>query len=126
MVTSLNVLKPYLYGLAAAVLLFLCSVIAIQHNKIEYRNLKIKNEETELSISNQSITDVTKALKDVGNQLHQKELDDTAKQATIKANLVKIAEQDRTLEDIESRLKARKSVSNCPIPKDLQDAWNSL
>ncbi len=126
MLEFLNGIKVYLYAGVAAILLALSVTVYVQHVKIEGKNDKIKAVNTELSVSNQSVTDLTKSLKDVGAQLAQKEKDDLAKQATIKANLAHIAEQDKSLESMEARLKARKSGSNCPIPKDLNDAWNNL
>jgi septal ring factor EnvC (AmiA/AmiB activator) len=126
MLEFLNGVKVYLYAGVAAILLALSVTVYVQHVKIEGKNDKIKAVNTELSVSNQSVTDLTKSLKDVGAQLAQKEKDDLAKQATIKANLAHIAEQDKSLESMEARLKARTSGSNCPIPKDLNDAWNNL
>lgn len=126
MLEFLNGIKVYLYAGVAAILLALSVTVYVQHVKIEGKNDKIKAVNTELSVSNQSVTDLTKSLKDVGAQLAQKEKDDLAKQTAIKANLAHIAEQDKSLESMEARLKARKSGSNCPIPKDLNDAWNNL
>jgi septal ring factor EnvC (AmiA/AmiB activator) len=126
MLEFLSGIKNYLYAGVAAILLALSVTVYVQHVKIEGKNDKIKAVNTELSVSNQSVKDLTKSLKDVGDQLAQKEKDDLAKQATIAANLVRIAEQDKSLESMEARLKARKSGSNCPIPKDLNDAWNNL
>lgn len=126
MLEFLNGIKAYLYAAAGAILLALSVTVYVQHVKIESKNDKIKAVNTELSVSNQSVTDLTKAIKDVRDQLAQKEKDDLAKQATIAANLARIAEQDKSLESMEARLKARKPTSNCPIPKDLSDAWNNL
>lgn len=126
MLEFLSGIKAYLYAGASAIILALSVTVYVQHVKIEGKNDKIKAVNTELSVSNQSVTDLTKSLKDVGAQLAQKEKDDLAKQATIAANLKAIAERDKTLEGMEARLKARPSKSNCPIPKDLKDAWNTL
>lgn len=126
MLEFLSGIKTYLYAGVAAILLALSVTVYVQHVKIEGKNDKIKAVNTELSVSNQSVTDLTKAIKDVRDQLAQKEKDDLAKQATIAANLARIAEQDKSLESMEARLKARKSASNCPIPKDLNNAWNNL
>ena len=126
MLEFLNGIKVYLYAGVAAILLALSVTVYVQHVKIEGKNDKIKAVNTELSVSNQSVTDLTKTIKDVRDQLAQKEKDDLAKQATIAANLARIAEQDKSLESMEARLKARKSASNCSIPKDLNDAWNNL
>jgi uncharacterized membrane protein YhiD involved in acid resistance len=126
MLEFLSGIKAYLYAGAAAIILVLSVTVYVQHVKIEGKNDKIKAVNTELSVSNQSVTDLTKSLKDVGAQLAQKEKDDFAKQAIIAANLKAIAQKDKTLEGMEARLKARPSTSNCPIPKDLKDAWNTL
>lgn len=126
MLEFLSGIKAYLYAGAAAIILALSVTVYVQHVKIESKNDKIKAVNTELSVSNQSVTDLTKSLKDVGAQLAQKEKDDLAKQATIAANLRVISEKDKSLESMEARLKARKPTSNCPIPKDLKDAWNTL
>ena len=126
MLEFLSGIKTYTYAGVAAILLALSITVYVQHVKIEGKNDKIRAVNTELSISNQSVTDLTKAIQDVREQLAQKEKDDLAKQATIAANLARIAEQDKSLESMEARLKARKSGSNCPIPKDLNDAWNNL
>jgi len=126
MLEFLNGIKAYLYAGVAAIVLALSVTVYVQHVKIDGKNDKIKAVNTKLSVSNQSVTDLTKALKDVKDQFAQKEKDDLAKQATIAANLAHIAEQDKSLESMEARLKVRKSTSNCPIPKDLKDAWNNL
>ena len=126
MLEFLSGIKAYLYAGAAAIILALSVTVYVQHVKIEGKNDKIKSVNTELSVSNQSVTDLTKSLKDVGAQLAQKEKDDLAKQATIAANLKAIAQRDKTLEGMEARLKSRPSGSKCPIPKDLKDAWNTL
>lgn len=126
MLEFLSGIKTYLYAGVTAILLALSVTVYVQHVKIESKNDKIKAVNTELSVSNQSVTDLTKAIKDVRDQLAQKEKDDLAKQATIAANLARIAEQDKSLESMEARLRARKTGSNCPIPKDLKDAWNNL
>lgn len=126
MLEFLSGIKAYLYAGAAAIILALSVTVYVQHVKIEGKNDKIKSVNTELSVSNQSVTDLTKSLKDVGAQFAQKEKDDLAKQATIAANLKAIEQRDKTLESMEARLKVRPSASNCPIPKDLQDAWNTL
>ena len=126
MLELLSGIKAYLYVGAAAIILTLSVTVYVQHVKIEGKNDKIKAVNTELSVSNQSVADLTKALKDVQDQLAQAERDNLAKQATITANLARIAEQNKSLEGLEARLKARKSTTNCPIPKDLNDAWNSL
>lgn len=126
MLEFLSGIKAYLYAGAAAIILALSVTVYVQHVKIGGKNDKIKSVNTALSVSNQSVTDLTKSLKNVGAQLAQKEKDDLAKQATIAANLKAIAERDKTLEGMEARLKARPSTSNYPIPKDLKDAWNTL
>jgi septal ring factor EnvC (AmiA/AmiB activator) len=126
MLKFLSGIQGYLYAGVAAIILALSVTVYVQHVKIDGKNDKIKAVNTELSVSNQSVKDLTKSLKDVGDQLAQKEKDDIAKQATIAANLKAIAEKDKSLESMEVRLKARKTTSNCPIPKDLNDAWNNL
>jgi septal ring factor EnvC (AmiA/AmiB activator) len=122
----LSELKAYIYAGIAALILGLSITIYVQHVRLGADKDRIKAVATELNVSNQSVTDLTKALEDVKNQLAQKERDDLAKQATIEANLKSIAQRDRSLEAVEAQLKNRKSDSNCPIPKDLQDAWNTL
>lgn len=126
MLKFLSGIKSYLYMGTAVIILALSVTVYVQRVKIEGKNDKIKSLNTELSVSNQSVTDLTKSLKDVGAQLAQKEKDDLAKQATIAANLKAIAQRDKTLEGMEARLKTRPSASNCPIPEDLKDAWNNL
>jgi septal ring factor EnvC (AmiA/AmiB activator) len=126
MLEFLSGIKAYLYAGAAAIILTLSVTVYVQHVKIDGKNDKIKAVNTELSVSNQSVKDLTKSLKDVGDQLAAKEKDDLAKQATIAANLKAIAEKDKSFKSMEAHLKARKSTSNCPIPKDLNDAWNNL
>jgi septal ring factor EnvC (AmiA/AmiB activator) len=126
MLKFLSGIQGYLYAAVAAIILALSVTVYVQHVKIDGKNDKIKAVNTELSVSNQSVKGLTKSLKDVGDQLAQKEKDDIAKQATIAANLKAIAEKDKPLESMEARLKARKTTSNCPIPKDLNDAWNNL
>lgn len=126
MLEFLNGIKAYLYAGVAALVLALGVTVYVQHVKIDSKNDKIKAVNTELSVSNQSVTDLTKALKDVKDQLAQKEKDDLAKQATIRANLAHIAEQDKSLESLEARLRTRKPTTVCPVPKDLSDAWDHL
>jgi len=126
MLEFLSGIKAYLYAGAATIILALSVTVYVQHVKIDGKNDKIKAVNTELSVSNQSVKDLAKSLKDVGDQLAAKEKDDLAKQATIAANLKAIAEKDLSFKSMEARLKARKSTSNCPIPKDLNDAWNNL
>lgn len=126
MLEFLNGIKAYLYAGVAAIVLALGVTVYVQHTKIEAKNDRIKAIGTELSVSNQSITDLTASLKSVRDQLTAKEREEQRVQAEIAANLRRIQEQDRSLEALETRLRQRPSTSTCPIPEDLKDAWHNL
>lgn len=126
MLSLLSGIKAYLYAAVGAVVLALSVTVYVQHIKIEAKNGAISALETRLTVSNQSIEDLLKTVKDVNDQISKKEKSDLTKQATIKANLQYIAKQDQSLEALEAKLKNRVSVTVCPVPKDLKDAWNAL
>ncbi len=126
MLEFLNGIRAYLYAGVAAIVLALGVTVYVQHVKIDSKNERIKSLGTELSVSNQSITDLTNSLTQVRNQLVAKEREEQRKQAEIAANLRRIQEQDRSLEALETRLRQRPSTTNCPIPEDLKDAWRNL
>lgn len=122
----LNSIKEYLYAGVAAIVLVLGVTVYVQHTKIEAKNDRIKAIGAELSVSNQSITDLTASLKSVRDQLTAKEREEQRVQAEVAANLRRIQEQDRSLEALETRLRQRSSTSTYPIPEDLKDAWHNL
>lgn len=126
MLEFLNGIKTYLYAGVAAIVLALGITVYVQHVKIDGKNERIKSLGTELSVSNQSVTDLTNSLTGVRNQLIAKEREEQRKQAEIAANLRRIREQDRSLEAMELRLRQRPSTSNCTIPEDLKNAWRNL
>lgn len=126
MLEFLNGIKTYLYVGVAAIVLALGVTAYVQHTKIEAKNDRIKAIGIELSVSNQSVTDLTNSLTQVRNQLVAKEREEQRVQAEIATNLRRIQEQDRSLEALEARLRQRPSTSNCPIPEDLNNAWHNL
>ena len=126
MLEFLNGIKAYLYAGVSAIVLALGVTVYVQHTKIEGKNDRIKALGTELSVSNQSVTDLTNSLKGVRDQLVAKEREEQRVQAQVAANLRRIQEQDRSLESLEARLRQRPSTSTCPIPEDLKDEWRNL
>lgn len=119
-------ITTYIYAAVAALLLGLGITVFVQHTTIKEKTAEINTVTTKLQVSNQSVDDLTKALTDVKNQLVTAEQAEAKKQAEIDAALKQITQQDKSLENLETSLKNRKSTSNCPVPKDLNDAWNSL
>lgn len=126
MLEFLNGIKTYLYAGVAATVLALGITVYVQHVKIDGKNERIKSLGTEISVSNQSVADLTNSLTGVRNQLTAKEREEQRKQAEIAANLRRIREQDRSLEAMELRLRQRSSTSNCTVPEDLENAWRNL
>lgn len=126
MLEFLSGIKTYLYAGVAALVLALGVTVYIQHTEIESKNDRIKALGIELSVSNQSITDLTNSLKEVRDQLTIKEREEQRVQAEIAANLRRIRAQDRSLEALEVRLRQRPSTSTCLVPEDLKNAWRNL
>lgn len=126
MLEFLSGIKTYLYAGVAAIVLALGITVYVQHVRIDSKNERIKSLGTELSVSNQSVTDLTNSLTQVRNELVAKEREEQRKQAEIAANLRRIREQDRSLEAMEARLRQRPSASSCPVPEDLKNAWRNL
>lgn len=121
-----STIKSYVYGGAAVVVFLLSLTIYVQHQTILTKNAEIQTLRTEASISSQSITDLTKELNSVTVTLVNKERQELVKQAELKTYLKAVETRDKTLKGLEESLRKRTPVTNCPVPKDLQDAWNAL
>jgi len=77
-------------------------------------------------VSNQSITDMTTALNSLNAELAAARDSELKKQSEIEYILKDVALKNKSLTDLQHQLQDRKTTSNCPIPKDLSDAWNNL
>lgn len=119
-------IKLYLYGGIVAIILGLGIVIGIQDSKLKNRNLQITTLQTQLDVTRNSVNTLTTRIRGVTEQLRAKEIEDQRKQAVIAEQLRQIQTRDRSLINTEERLRNRPSTSNCPIPKDLENAFNSL
>lgn len=119
-------IKTYLYAGVAAIVLGLSVFCFIQHVELNGKADKITALTTELSVSNSSVTETVAELNKVTVTLEANALKDQQTQAIIENNLQRVGTQDKPLEDLEQKLKDRKPTSTCPIPKDLDDAWNTL
>ena len=126
MLGLLSGFKTYLYAGVAAIVFGLSVVCYIQHIELNGKADKISSLNTELTVSNSSVTATVDELNKVTATLEANELKDKQTQAFIETNLQHVDTQDKPLEDLEQKLKDRKPTGTCPIPKDLDDAWNTL
>jgi|SRR6185312_1577747 len=119
-------IKSYLYGSIAAIVLALTITIYVQHTTIISKNQTIEAMSTKLNVSNQSITDMTTALNSLNAELVAARDSELKKQAEIESILKDVDVKNKSLSDLQHQLQGRKTISNCHMPKDLSDAWNSL
>jgi len=82
--------------------------------------------EIKLSVSNASVDSLKVSLIRLNETLENQSRVEKEKQKALTQKLESISKKDQSLIDLENSLKNRKPVLNCSIPKDLEDAWNSL
>lgn len=122
----LSGVSTYVMAGLGAFSLVLSGGLYVEHLRLKAVSSDYTVAKADLKTSGQSITGLETSLGQINSQLtaeqtaEQKQKDDTA------AALRVVAEKDKGLVSLQAELQARKSLSNCPVPKDLNDAWNVL
>lgn len=122
----LEAAKFWIMGGLFAIILALSFVIHTKNNKIEDLQKEVGAVSLKLQTSNDSVSSLTAELENVTKVLSEKNRIEKETQAKIAEEIKKQEARDKSLVDLEAYLKSRKTKLNCSIPKDLQDAWNSL
>jgi len=118
----------YLYVLAGVT-----SVAVILAGLLYITNLKLGKARAErdqvvmaLDVSNDSVKSLTTELQNISVKLKAAEDQEKKTQQDIADRLKQQDKKDKTLVDLEKKLKTRPTTLHCTIPKDLLDAWNKL
>lgn len=98
----------------------------VSNTKLEAQRAKAENAEMRLTVSNTSIASLKNELAEVNATLERTHAEAVAQRESLAQQLRIIDKNDEQKVMLEKYLKSRPSTSNCPIPKDLMDAWNSL
>jgi preprotein translocase subunit SecF len=120
------VIQKYIYGGGAAVIVALLIALFTVNTRLDIRTKERDNARLELSISNTSIDALTKELNTVKADLIQQEKVEIQKQAEIRQALKALEQRNKSLKELEARLKSRKSETQCQTPKELRDAFSRL
>lgn len=111
-------------------LLIVCVVGGIHSYIVSLKLDKARSDlnvsEVKLNVSNASVSSLKVELTRINETLENQSRIEQEKQKALKDKLEAITKKDKPLIDLEDRLKNRKPTLNCVIPKDLEDAWNSL
>ena len=118
--------KFWIMGGLFAIILALSFVVHTKNNKIEDLQKEVGAVSLKLQTSNDSVSSLAAELENVTKVLSEKNRIEKETQAKIAEEIKKQEARDKSLVDLEAYLKSRKTKLNCSIPKDLQDAWNSL
>lgn len=94
--------------------------------RLESAEAKAETAAVQLSVSNQSIVSMKGEFDKITKLLTDSALAEAAKQEKITDELNAIREINKSRIVFENALRNRKSITDCPLPKDLQDAWNRL
>lgn len=118
--------KFWIMGGLLAIILGLTITVHFKNSKIEDLQQDIGKASLKLQTSNDSVSSLSAELENVTKVLAEKNRIEKETQAKIAEEIKKQEARDKSLVDLEAYLKSRKTKLNCSIPKDLQDAWNSL
>lgn len=113
--------------LALAAVLF--GVLAgIQTSRLHTANAKLDTVQTKLDVSNASIDDLSKQLKQVLLDLQTAQVHDQQSQEALHQALVVQQQKDQSLVQLEEKLRNNTNGSRdpTPIPEDIVDAWKAL
>lgn len=94
--------------------------------KLDAQREKVENAEMRLTVSNTSLASLRGELDGINKTLEANHLSEMEQQKGIQEQLNLVNKNDQSRVALEEQLKNRQSTSNCPIPKDLANAWNSL
>jgi len=94
--------------------------------KLEKARSDLNTSEVKLSVSNASVDGLKVELIRINQSLQEQSRIEQEKQKALAHKLEAITKKDQPLINLETKLKNRETTLNCSIPKDIQDAWNSL